>query len=103
MEIHFDIVRIGKPRQSIILENDLKQKSKLLKQNIKEFLKGFSGEKEYTVIVIPGKGNRITFTLQDIQDRNIRNELEQAFSHNIYKGEYSKLIENIKNRSSQFL
>ncbi|MBX9889455.1 MAG: hypothetical protein K2Y30_16160 [Flavobacteriaceae bacterium] len=99
MELKFDVVRIGKIHKDKMSEMILKQNVGFLKNGIYSLLQDIDNEtkKFGIVLVIPGKGHNIRIALQDVKERNVRKELKINFPCNIYKGEYSVILDNIDN------
>lgn len=100
MEIKFDVVRIGKIRKDQISEMILKQNVGFLKSGIHSFLRDIDSEtkKIGIVLVVPGKGHSIKMSLQDVKEKHIKKELKSNFPYNIYKGEYSAIMDNVDNQ-----
>jgi len=49
-------------------------------------------------MIIPGRGYEIKIALQDIRDTNVKKILKVNIPLQIYKGDYSIIIDNINNR-----
>lgn len=102
MDVSFDAVRIGNIRKERISEMILKQNYDLLKNNIRDFLGEEQFEHEsntvHMVIIIPGKGDKITIHLPSIKDLRIRKLLKEKYHNYIYKGKDDTIHDNINNR-----
>jgi hypothetical protein len=102
MEVKFDTVRIGKIRNSSIEEKMLEQNLAFLKSNIKSFFSEDEVEKEHNrigvVLVIPAKGYNIKIAVKYSSHEFVKKLLNSRFPDSVYKGNYSKIDENVMNR-----
>mgnify|MGYP000057659148 CR=1 FL=1 len=98
MKIKFEPVRIGKFRKDLIQERILKENYLKLKHEISVFVESIQSDDTIDVdIVIPEKGNRISITLDSIEDNYIKNQLMENFPNSIYNGDYNVLYNNSTN------
>lgn len=102
MEVKFDTVRIGKIRTGSIEERILEQNLDFLKSDVRSLLKELEIENKYNrisiVLVIPAKGYNIKIAVKYTPNELVKKLLNQNFPDSIYKGEYSKIDENVLNR-----
>lgn len=102
MEVKFDTVRIGKIRRSSIDEKILEQNLDFLKGNIRLLLKEEEIENKYkkvgVVLVVPAKGFNIKIAEKYAGNEFVKKLLNQNFPESIYKGQYSKIDENVMNQ-----
>ena len=102
MKVNFDLVRIGNIRKNFNSETILKQNVRLLKSSIRYILeneKASNKRNEVTlIIVIPGKGHDVKIYLKDIREKYIREILKREFPNEIFKRDYSIILNNMDNR-----
>ena len=102
MEIKFEPVRIGTFRKKLILERIIYENYKSLKNELKEFVNSIQSKPNVKTIevdiVIPARGNQITFTLDAIRDIEVKQLLKDNFPNSIYIGDYSILSKNCMNQ-----
>lgn len=98
MHIYFSTVRIGNKRKNAIKEKILLENYNYLKKELTSFLKAQELNQEINlVLVIPSKGYKIRFTINGIEDKNIKRLLKTNFPKYIFNNDYSILIANSLN------
>mgnify|MGYP001022078309 FL=1 len=102
MNVKFDLVRFGKIRKNNISELILKKNVEFLQNHIRFLLDNENIDNKNNcvdmVMIIPGRGYEIKIALQDIRDTNVKKILKVNIPLQIYKGDYSIIIDNINNR-----
>lgn len=102
MEVKFDMVRIGKLRSEATSEILLRQNTEFLMKDIRHFLQ----DKECTngvnsesvTLVVPGKGLKPKFRLQDFRDKYIRSLMKKKYQSYIYSGNLDTIMDNVSNK-----
>jgi hypothetical protein len=102
MNVKFDLVRFGKIRKNNNSELILKKNVEFLQNHIRFLLDNENIDNKNNcvdmVMIIPGRGYEIKIALQDIRDTNVKKILKVNITLQIYKGDYSIIIDNINNR-----
>ncbi len=102
MNVKFDLVRFGKIRKNNNSELILKKNVEFLQNHIRFLLDNENIDNKNNcvdmVMIIPGRGYEIKIALQDIRDTNVKKILKVNIPLQIYKGDYSIIIDNINNR-----
>ena len=102
MNVKFDLVRFGKIRKNNNSELILKKNVEFLQDHIRFLLDNENIDNKNNcvdmVMIIPGRGYEIKIALQDIRDTNVKKILKVNIPLQIYKGDYSIIIDNINNR-----
>lgn len=102
MNVKFDLVRFGKIRKNNNSELILKKNVEFLQNHIRFLLDNENIDNKNNcvdmVMIIPVRGYEIKIALQDIRDTNVKKILKVNIPLQIYKGDYSIIIDNINNR-----
>jgi hypothetical protein len=101
MEIKFDMVRIGGFRKNHRSEILLRQNADLLMNDIRTLLLGVEcgdgKNKEAITLIIPAKGFKVKFRLQDFREDKIRALVKKNFSRFAYHGKLDTILDNVNN------
>lgn len=98
MNIHFEMVRIGDFRKNRLLEKIIRENVNILQLNLRKFLENETDINKSSIeltMVIPSRGTKITFVLNDIKDDTLKSKLRLNFPDSIFNGDENLIYSNL--------